>query len=224
MRRVLTLVLLLATAAGTTFPGCSIEESTHKKALLNRIQPPQPILAGTATYGGGVLTAECWLGPSVRLKKTNNNAETAGQPDHGDRQAQPDSAASNHFESSECPFEQGPDSFSPKEIEAMYGRVNYDNVLAPRLALTFRFTNTSAGRLRFTIADVNSALGNFAPRPETFLVEPGRQGSVDPMLSNFDINFEGLDVTLSVRINGTTETHVLNLRRAPDAAAPARRD
>ncbi|MGB8297928.1 MAG: hypothetical protein WCG85_21100, partial [Polyangia bacterium] len=83
MRRVLTLVLLLATAAGTTFPGCSIEESTHKKALLNRIQPPQPILAGTATYGGGVLTAECWLGPSVRLKKTNNNAETAGQPDHG---------------------------------------------------------------------------------------------------------------------------------------------
>lgn len=114
---------------------------------------------------------------------------------------------------SDSPFEQGPNTFSSQEIEEMYGQKNYQYILAPRIALTFKFTNTANQPIVVTIAEVNSLLGNFAPRPEKLTLAPGQESSIDPMLSTFDDNFEDLDLTLTIRSGGQSETHVLKLRR-----------
>lgn len=254
----LMIILLVVTVAGASLTGCSTEAS-RKKKLLERIQPPQPVLAGTAVYGGGVLTVESWLGPSVRLKKTDEKAE-AGEARAHRGQRQPESGATgrdsrehstdaldertadgesrehliqrqqeeaaseerDYFEHFDVPFEQGSDNYSPQEIDEMYGRINYEFVLPPRMALTFRFANTGTQPITFAIADVNSLLGNFAPRPEMLTVAPGRTGSIDPMLSNLNSNFDGLDVTLTVGIGGKKETQILKLRRAQESAAAPR--
>jgi hypothetical protein len=210
----LTIAILVAAVAGC------VTEAGRKKRLLERIQPPQPVLAATTVYGGGILKVESWLGPSVRLKKGDEKSGTAADEGHrGHLRPQSDTPGGS-MEQFDDPFEQGSNNFSSQEIEEMYGRANYDYILAPRLALTFRFTNTGPKPVTFTIADVNSNLGNFAPRPETLTVEPGQSGSVDPMLSNLANNFEGLDVTLTVKIGGKKETQTLNLHpvQLPPAA------
>jgi hypothetical protein len=190
----LTLALVAALTAGASLAGCASPPSRDKE-VLKRTQPPQPVLTDTAVYGDNVLTVECWLGPTVRLKKAS--------------QAEPD-----HRERSGSPFQPGGSDYSSQEIDEMYGRVNYEHVLPPRLALTLKFINAGARPLAITIADVNSALGDFAPRPETLTVAPGQPGAVDPMLSNQDNNFDELDVTVAIKIAGKTESHVLHLRRS----------
>lgn len=170
----------------------------------------------TAAFGEGVLTAESWLGPSVRLKKPGEPAGTAeGRPRHG-RGPQAHSEESAEPEPTDDPFEHGGSSFSAQEIDTMYGHVNYDYILPPRLALTFRFVNNGSKPLTFAITDVNSFLGDFAARPPTLTLAPGERGSLEPMLSNLDTDFESLDVTLVLTIGGRVETKVLKLHRPPE--------
>ena len=202
---VLTLALLATLVAGFSLSGCA-STASHDKRLLKNVQSPQPVLTETAVFGGGALKVECWLGPTVRLKKTG---QKGGGSDHNDQsRAEP--------EPTEAPFRQGGSKYSPQEIDEMFGRVDYYAVVPPRSALTFRFTNPGVQPLTFTIVDVNSALGDFAPRPETLTVAPGQQGSIDPMLSNLNDNFEELDVSLIVKIGGQKETHILKLQRLPE--------
>ena len=180
------------------------------------------MLMDSATYGGGVLTVESWLGPSVRLKKIGDLAETPeGKPRSERRRQDALPAASPYWEPSDSPFEPGGSSFSAQEVDEMYGHTNYDYILPPRLALTFVFVNNGTKPLMFTIADVNSFLGNFAARPPTFTLAPGQRGSPDPMLSNLDTNFDGLDVTLSVQVGAKVETKVLKLHRTTEARPTA---
>jgi len=51
-------------------------------------------------------------------------------------------------------------------------------------------------------------------------VAPGQSGLVDPMLSNLANNFDGLDVTLTIKIGGRPEIQIMKLRPAqvPPAA------
>ena len=141
-------------------------------------------------------------------------------------QRQQEEAASeerDYFEHFDIPFAQGGNNYSPQEIDALYGRINYESISPPRMALTFRFANTGTQPVTFTISDVNSTLGNFAPRPETLTVTPGQAGTLDPMLSNLNANFEELDVTLTLKIGRNKETQILRLRRSQEpAVAPGR--
>jgi hypothetical protein len=214
--------LLAAGVVLAAITACA-SEGSRKKRLLERIQPPQPMLMDSATYGGSVLTVESWLGPSVRLKKIGDLTDTAeGKPRPERRRAAASPGDFAYSERSDDPFEQGGSSFSAQEIDEMYGRTNYDYILPPRLALTFVFVNNGAKPLTFTIADVNSFLGNFAARPATFTLAPGQRSSPDPMLSNLDVNFDGLDVTLTVQVGAKVETKVLKLHRTTESrpAAP----
>ncbi len=178
---------------------------------MARIAPPQTLLSAGATYGNGAVTVQSWLGPSVRLRSPGERPGHRGErpPRSGEGLAE-----------TVRPFSQGGSSFSRDEIDEMYGRVDYQYMRPPRLALTFTFTNTGSAPVTFTIANVDSPLGNFAARPETFTLAPGQQGSPDPMLSPIENNFERLDVTLTLRLGTTRETHILPLHQAP-AAAPA---
>jgi hypothetical protein len=213
--------LLAAAIVLAVLTACA-SESSRKKKLLERIQPPQPMLMDSATYGEGTLVVESWLGPSVRLKRTGDPAESPeGRPPHGGRPGGPP-GGSGFSERSDNPFEQGGNNFSSQEIDQMYGRVNYEYILPPRLALTFVFINNGTAPLKLAIYDVNSLLGNFAARPATLTLAPGQRGTIDPMLSNLDTNFEGLDVTLTVKIGANTEMKLLKLHRIPGSqpAAP----
>jgi hypothetical protein len=199
---VLTLALLAALVAGAGLSGCNTAPSQDKE-LLRNVQAPQPVLHESAVSAGGTLKVESWLGPTVRLKKT-------GQPGGGsDRNGQ----SRTESASADDPFRHGDSKYSPQEIDEMFGKKNYETVIPPRSALTFRFTNSGPLPISFTIVDVNSPLGDFAPRPDKLTVAPGGQGSIDPMLSNRDDNFEELDVTLVIKIDGKNETHVLKLHR-----------
>jgi hypothetical protein len=213
--QVLTAAILVVAVAGC------VSEAARKKRLLDRIQPPQPVLAGSAVYAGGVLKVESWLGPSVRLKRADEKSEETSDRERRERRRpQSDRPGGVSDDQSDDPFEQGSNNFSSQEIEEMYGRTNYDYILAPRLALTFKFANTGTKPITFTISDVNSNLGDFAPRPETLTVAPGQSGLVDPMLSNLANNFDGLDVTLTIKIGGRPEIQIMKLRPAqvPPAA------
>lgn len=190
----------LAAAAGLN--GCATAPSQNKE-LLRNVQAPQPILNESAVLAGGALKVESWLGPTVRLKKTGRKGDGA---EHN-APSQTGSAPTD------TPFRHGGSKYSSQEIDEMFGKKDYEAVTPPRSALTFRFTNSGPQPISFTIVDVNSPLGDFAPRPDKLTIAPGEQGSIDPMLSNRDDNFDELDVTLVIKIDGKNETRILKLQR-----------
>ncbi len=208
---------------------CTTSRSTRER-FLERVPPPQPLLTGSATYGDGILTVQAWLGPSVRLKKPEDAADRPGSR-AGDLSRRFDdprrSGEPVGYGSFADPFQDSAeraDQYSAQEIDEMYGRVNYQYILPPRLALTFTFANTGSQPMIVSVTEVNSALGNFAPRPEQLMLKPGQQGSLDPMLSTLDNNFDHLEVTLAVKIGEHRETQVLRLRRTeePHPAGPGK--
>jgi hypothetical protein len=206
------------------FTACATE-SGNKKRLLERVPPPQPLLAASTKYVEGTLAVQAWLGPSVRLRKTEGRPDaTEKGPSGGGRRDQfagSSSQSPGYMDRMFAPFEEGANDYSSAEIDEMYGRVNYQYILPPRLALTFTFVNTSSRAVTIAITEVNSSLGNFAPRPEILTLAPGQEGSLDPMLSTFDNNFEELDVTLALKNDGRRETQVLKLRRVPSSSPAA---
>ncbi|HTX65645.1 MAG TPA: hypothetical protein VMD31_07720 [Opitutaceae bacterium] len=215
----LGLVLVAAALAG-----CATSRATREK-FLERVPPPQPLLNAAAQFGGGILTAQAWLGPSVRLRKPGEHEEEAGAPGPRDR-LRGRNEERDDFSRYTDPFEEDSgdeNKYSQEEIDEMYGRVNYQYVLPPRLALTLTFANTGTQRMTVTVTEISSTLGNFAPRPEQLLLGPGQEGALDPMLSNLEDNFNELDVTVGVRIGDRRETQVLKLRHAtgPRPGAPA---
>ena len=209
--------LALGLLAAVVLAACSTERAERRR-FMSRIAPPQPVLTAGATYARGAVTVQSWLGPSVRLRPA------------GERPSGLPSRAGEHLREHQRPFAEGGSDFTREEIDTMYGRVDYQYMRPPRLALTFTFTNTGSAPVTITIANVDSALGNFAARPETFTLAPGQQGSPDPMLSPVENNFDLLDVTLTLKVGVTSETHVLPLRPAPGgppapaAPGPARPD
>ncbi|HUJ42301.1 MAG TPA: hypothetical protein VLW52_01715 [Opitutaceae bacterium] len=220
-RRGATSLLGITGAAVLALAACATERGDKRK-LLERVPPPQPILSAAASYDHGDIEVQTWLGPSVRLRKAEGGPEAGpGSPHAGKHrgpQGESSSTPSGSFGHVTGPFESGASDFSSAEIDEMYGRVNFQYILPPRLALTLTITNRSIHPITLAITEVNSLLGNFAPRPEQLVLAPGQQGSVDPMLSTFDNNFEELDLTLAIKCGEGLETQVLKLRRAPAAA------
>ena len=216
-------------ALGLGLAGCATSRATREK-FLERVPPPQPLLNASATFGGGILTAHVWLGPSVRLRKAGEPGEEAGETSRGSGRRgrlQGENREGDEFSRYTDPFEEDSgeeNKYSQEEIDEMYGRINYQYVLPPRLALTVTFVNTGPQRMMVSVDEVSSALGNFAPRPEQLVLGPGQEGSLNPMLSNLEDNYNELDVTVAVRIGDHRETQVLKLRRvaAPTPAPPAR--
>jgi hypothetical protein len=228
-KRIPTGVRLGAAILFLGLAACTTSRSAREK-FLERVPPPQPLLNASATYGAGVLTVQAWLGPSVRLRKPGEHPEAAGEAGGGEGRRgrfRGSSRENDSISGLAAPFEEdgaNESEYSQAEIDEMYGRVNYQYVLPPRLALTLTFANPGSKLIMISVVEVSSGLGNFAPRPEQLTLGPGQQGSLDPMLSNLDNNFDELDVTLTVKIGDRRETQVLKLRKVqePPPAAPGR--
>lgn len=215
-------VLLAAALIVAGLAACATSSSRREK-FLERVPPPQPLLTGTATYGNGLLAVQAWLGPSVRLKKPEEEQSGARGRRGGDQREYFNgslrSGETEGYDRFADPFQddaEHADRYTAQEVDEMYGRVNYQYILPPRLALTFMFANTGTQPMMVSVTEVNSTLGNFAPRPERLLLKPGQQGSLDPMLSTLIDNFDHLDVTLAVKIGERRETQVLRLRRTEE--------
>lgn len=187
-----------------------------RERFLKRVPPPQALLEASATFANGALAMQAWLGPSVRLRDGRRHPSEHGGQLGG---TPPDRKERGEGGGFDAPFRRsdGPAGrYTENEIDQMYGRENYQYILPPRLALTFTFVNRTNHPVTFSVTDANSTLGDFAPQPVSLTLEPGKEGAVDPMLSTIQDNFDELDVSVSVRVDGRTETKVLKLVKKTD--------
>lgn len=99
-------------------------------------------------------------------------------------------------------------------------RPRYTESHMPPALLRLRLENTSAKTITVEIRDLNSELGNFATRPDKFTLEPGASGQPGAMQSLLGLDTLALPVTLTLWVDGKTETKVLTLRPVP-VPAPA---
>lgn len=207
----------VVTAAALLVAGLSacISSRRNRERFLSRVPPPQALLEASASFADGALQMQAWLGPTVRLRQEHDHA---GKKEEffGREHERGERGGEEEGEESGSPFRRGgghPGQYTNAEINEMYGRENYQYVLPPRLALTFTFVNKSSRPLVFSVTDANSALGDFAPQPPTLTIGPGQKAEVDPMLSTIEDNFDELDVSVSVRLGGRTETKTLKLTK-----------
>ena len=81
----------------------------------------------------------------------------------------------------------------------------------PAAFLRLRLENTTAAAIEIEVRDLDSALGDFAVRPDKLTVMPGQSDEPDPMESLLGLDSYDLPVTVTLRISGKTETKVLTL-------------
>lgn len=140
---------------------CATSRSARER-FLERVPPPQPLLNATATYGAGILTVQAWLGPSVRLRKPGEHPEADGEQGGGEGRRHRFQGSSRDDDSNQgfaAPFEEdsaNESEYSQAEIDEMYGRVNYQYVLPPRLALTLTFANAGTKVMMISVVEVSS--------------------------------------------------------------------
>lgn len=92
----------------------------------------------------------------------------------------------------------------------------------PSHTLVVSFANTGVSTVEFTIVDVKSRLGNFAPQPDTLALASGQSGTLYPMRGSLPDDIAELELTIAIRRHdGTTETRVLLLKPDPAAAGAA---
>ena len=103
-----------------------------------------------------------------------------------------------------------PESIRPEEFRPRIA----DSPMPPAL-MRLQLENTSGAALVVEIRELNSELGNFATRPDTFTLEPGASGQPDPMQSLLGLDTLALPVTVTLRSGGKVETKVLTLRPIP---------
>lgn len=81
----------------------------------------------------------------------------------------------------------------------------------PRQTLAITFRNLGAEPVTFTITELNSLIGNFAPQPERITLAAGASESLQPVSGDVGGILNWLDVTLTLRHADTVETKVLHL-------------
>ncbi len=91
----------------------------------------------------------------------------------------------------------------------------------PPVTLHVTFENKSQSPIEIVPTEVNSDLGNFAPRPKSLTLAPGEKGSLEPMVSQLGVTSDEIPLTLSVRIGSKSETKVILVK---NILAPALRN
>ena len=82
----------------------------------------------------------------------------------------------------------------------------------PPVTLRVKLENLSSDPLEVQVREVNSALGNFAARPEKVLLAPGQSAELDSMISQLGAVGAVIPVTLEFRAKGKTERQQVSVR------------
>jgi hypothetical protein len=88
----------------------------------------------------------------------------------------------------------------------------------PPIVLWLQLTSTASNPLNVGIIDFKSDLGSFAVQPEQVALTPGQSVEAEPMISRLGVTSLNIPVTVTLRLNGKTETHVLTLQPVDSAA------
>jgi hypothetical protein len=89
--------------------------------------------------------------------------------------------------------------------------LRYRNSSLPPVALRLRVYNTTAAPVDVEFLECKSYLGNFAVRPEKITIAPGESGQPDAMVSLLGVTGTEIPVTVTLRLDGKTETQTLIL-------------
>jgi hypothetical protein len=88
----------------------------------------------------------------------------------------------------------------------------------PPINLWLQLTSTAGDPLNVGIVDFKSDLGDFAVQPEQVTLTPGQSVEAEPMISRLGVTSLNIPVTVTLRLNGKIETHVLTLQPVDSAA------
>ena len=195
-------------------------------------EQPQPTLAAQAEYCSGSVLAEATVtsfrhgmpGPAGHPPAEGGDHHSPSGPPPGRGMGPPPGGGPGGGGFGGPP----PGGRNEGGVGPGYGRSPGGGGLAamPRQTLTICFTNRSSTPVTLTITGLDSLIGNFAPRPEKLTIAPGATESLDPVSGDAGGLLNWLDATLSLRHDGTVETHTMHLvptGEPTDIAPPDRR-
>jgi hypothetical protein len=97
-------------------------------------------------------------------------------------------------------------------------RIHPSNLPAVRVHL--RLTNHGSNPVEIEVPDFNSDLGNFVVQPPKIVLPPNQPVEADPMTSRLGVSADQIPLTVSLLVNGKTETQVLVLQTIKPAVTP----
>ncbi len=197
---------LLLAAAGCT---------SHRPAGPARRETPQPPLLGHAEFFGGAVSAEA--------RVTGFGATLALRPPH-DGQPETGGHSQRRRPRGEGAGMVRPPGGGPRHTNDAPPRARGGAAALPRQTLSVTLANRTDAELTVTITELDSAIGNFAPRPERLTLVPGGSATLEPVSGDAGGNLEWLDLMLALRRDGRTEHQLVHLVAtggpAPEPPAP----
>jgi hypothetical protein len=106
---------------------------------------------------------------------------------------------------------------TPEMVDEMRSRRAESPI--PPIVMWLKLTSTGSNPLNVEIVDFKSDLGSFAVQPEHVALTPGQSVEAEPMISRLGVTSLEIPVTVTLRLDGKTETHVLTLQPVESDAA-----
>ncbi|HLP00813.1 MAG TPA: hypothetical protein VK163_02220 [Opitutaceae bacterium] len=178
-----------------------------------RRETPQPPLAGRTEFFSGALAAEIRVtslhsalgAPQPGGGDSGRGGERRGPPPGGGEGMGPPHGGGGGMGRPPGSAEHHSGDAAP----SAHGRGGF--AALPRQMLRVTFTNHSSTELTFTIAELNSAIGNFVPQPGKLTLAPGATAALEPVSGDAGGNLEWLDLTLAVRRAGQLDKQIIHL-------------
>ncbi|HLP10207.1 MAG TPA: hypothetical protein VK178_18740 [Opitutaceae bacterium] len=202
----------MITAGLLSLAGCS----SPRPPAHAHYEAPQPPLAGRAEFLTGALVAEARVASfrsTLRPIRPDSGDDELRGHGGGHRPPPPGAGGGMSPRHGGGGGMGGPpgggDRRSGDIAPSARGRTGF--AALPRQMLRVTFTNRSTAALTFTIAELNSAIGNFVPQPGKLTLAPGATAALEPVSGDAGGNLEWLDLTLAVRRAGQTEKQLIHL-------------
>jgi hypothetical protein len=89
----------------------------------------------------------------------------------------------------------------------------------PPVTLKVVFENKGTQPMDVEIREVNSELGNFAPRPSSVTIGPGGKATLEPMISQLGVTSNEIPLKVGVRIGDRSDTQTIYVKNVISEAA-----
>ncbi|OAM88856.1 hypothetical protein AW736_17740 [Termitidicoccus mucosus] len=182
-----------------------------------------PDMAGAGVFFGGMIAADIKLGPAARP------GAGGGTPDEGKRDSRkgggghpeggmgfggpPGSRMGGGPGGGGGPGMGGGDDGEP--------RANIREQHNPPARIELRLANRGDTAVVVEVLEFNSALGNFAVKPDRITIGAGTAFEAEPMTSRLGVSGESIPIKVRLRTNGTVEEQTLLLGVTERPRGPA---